>query len=280
MCCRNITLLHYIITVLEKKYPKVATFSEELHNVPDAAKIKYVCQCKILTIKYPSSWLLFNTNILNMQRSDWMQPENWILDNRMTSKTFLWPLVMIWPPYILLWGPLYFSSQSVWFNFPFIFPCIITPVWWSWRRTSTLWDQVWRAWRRWVQTNREKHTLSTGPLPRLTAVPSVLQELKFQQTQSSHLPKDKFVSVVSQFITVASFSFSEVEESFLEAKQVVRRSWCGQKNIHWPEQCAKIPVNIGVLVYCSIASPVIHSPARWKPTATFSLWWKIFEKSE
>lgn len=75
-----------------------------------------------------------------------------------------------------------------------------------------------------MQTNREKHTLSTGPLPRLTAVPSVLQELKFQQTQSSHLPKDKFVSVVSQFITVASFSFSEVEESFLEAKQVVRRS--------------------------------------------------------
>lgn len=75
-----------------------------------------------------------------------------------------------------------------------------------------------------MQTNLEKHTLSTGPLPHLTAVPSVLQELKFQQTQSSHLPKDKFVPVVSQFITVASFSFSEVEESFLEAKQVVRRS--------------------------------------------------------
>lgn len=40
LCCRNITLLHYIITVLEKKYPKVVTFSEELQNVPEAAKVK------------------------------------------------------------------------------------------------------------------------------------------------------------------------------------------------------------------------------------------------
>lgn len=41
MCvCRNITLLHYMITVLEKKYPKVAAFSEELQNVPEAAKVK------------------------------------------------------------------------------------------------------------------------------------------------------------------------------------------------------------------------------------------------
>uniref|UniRef100_A0A8C4NNX9 Disheveled-associated activator of morphogenesis 1 n=1 Tax=Dicentrarchus labrax TaxID=13489 RepID=A0A8C4NNX9_DICLA len=36
---KNITLLHYMITVLEKKYPKVATFSEELQNVPEAAKV-------------------------------------------------------------------------------------------------------------------------------------------------------------------------------------------------------------------------------------------------
>lgn len=58
-------------------------------------------------------------------------------------------------------------------------------------------------------------------VPRLTTVRCLLQELRFQQTQSSHVPKDKFVSVVSQFVTVASFSFSEVEESFLEAKEVV-----------------------------------------------------------
>ena len=38
--CRNITLLHYMITVLQKKYPKVAAFSEELLNVPEAAKVK------------------------------------------------------------------------------------------------------------------------------------------------------------------------------------------------------------------------------------------------
>lgn len=36
------TLLHYIIAVLEKDFPSVASFSQELHNVPDAAKIKYV----------------------------------------------------------------------------------------------------------------------------------------------------------------------------------------------------------------------------------------------
>ncbi len=38
--CRNITLLHYMITVLEKKYPDVAAVGEELQNVPEAAKVK------------------------------------------------------------------------------------------------------------------------------------------------------------------------------------------------------------------------------------------------
>lgn len=38
--CRNITLLHYLITILEKKYSKVMLFSEELQNVPEAAKVK------------------------------------------------------------------------------------------------------------------------------------------------------------------------------------------------------------------------------------------------
>lgn len=35
------------------------------------------------------------------------------------------------------------------------------------------------------------------------------------------MPGDKFVSVVSQFITVASFSFSDVEDSLGEAKDLV-----------------------------------------------------------
>lgn len=36
---KNVSLLHYLITVLEDKYPKVAVFTEELPNVPEAAKI-------------------------------------------------------------------------------------------------------------------------------------------------------------------------------------------------------------------------------------------------
>lgn len=48
-----------------------------------------------------------------------------------------------------------------------------------------------------------------------------LQELQYQQAQSSQGPADKFVPVVSQFITMASFSFSEVEESLNEAKELV-----------------------------------------------------------
>ncbi|XP_062253668.1 disheveled-associated activator of morphogenesis 1 isoform X1 [Platichthys flesus] len=36
---KNITLLHYMITVLEKKYLGVVTFGDELQNVPEAAKV-------------------------------------------------------------------------------------------------------------------------------------------------------------------------------------------------------------------------------------------------
>ncbi|XP_055041669.2 disheveled-associated activator of morphogenesis 1b isoform X2 [Misgurnus anguillicaudatus] len=36
---KNITLLHYLITILEKKYSKVMVFLEELQNVPEAAKV-------------------------------------------------------------------------------------------------------------------------------------------------------------------------------------------------------------------------------------------------
>lgn len=38
--CRNVTLLHYIITVLEEKFPSVLAFSQELQNIPEAAKVK------------------------------------------------------------------------------------------------------------------------------------------------------------------------------------------------------------------------------------------------
>lgn len=37
---RNITLLHYLITILEKKYPKVLMLQEDLQSVPEAAKVK------------------------------------------------------------------------------------------------------------------------------------------------------------------------------------------------------------------------------------------------
>lgn len=38
--CRNITLLHYLITILEKKYPKVLMFQEDLQSIAEAAKVK------------------------------------------------------------------------------------------------------------------------------------------------------------------------------------------------------------------------------------------------
>lgn len=49
-----------------------------------------------------------------------------------------------------------------------------------------------------------------------------LQELEHQKKRPQELG-DKFVSVVSQFITVASFSFSDVEDSLTEAKELVSR---------------------------------------------------------
>lgn len=38
--CRNITLLHYLITILEKKYSRVLMFQEDLKTIPEAAKVK------------------------------------------------------------------------------------------------------------------------------------------------------------------------------------------------------------------------------------------------
>lgn len=47
------------------------------------------------------------------------------------------------------------------------------------------------------------------------------KELDFQKSQVQQTG-DKFVSVVSQFITLASFSFSDVEDLLMEAKELVR----------------------------------------------------------
>uniref|UniRef100_A0A674BHR5 Dishevelled associated activator of morphogenesis 1b n=1 Tax=Salmo trutta TaxID=8032 RepID=A0A674BHR5_SALTR len=48
-------------------------------------------------------------------------------------------------------------------------------------------------------------------------------ELEFQKKRPQEVG-DKFVSVVSQFITVASFSFSDVEDSLTEAKELFLRA--------------------------------------------------------
>uniref|UniRef100_A0A3B3ZTB4 Dishevelled associated activator of morphogenesis 1b n=1 Tax=Periophthalmus magnuspinnatus TaxID=409849 RepID=A0A3B3ZTB4_9GOBI len=103
---KSVTLLHYLITVLEQKYPKVMTFREDLKDVPEAAKV-------------------------NM-----------------------------------------------------------------------------------TELEKEIGSLRSG----LKLVES------HQQSQSSQGPGDKFIPVVSQFITVATFSFSEVEESLSEAKELCAKA--------------------------------------------------------
>ncbi|XP_035234924.1 disheveled-associated activator of morphogenesis 1 isoform X1 [Anguilla rostrata] len=105
---KNITLLHYLITILEKKYPKVVLFQEDLQNVPEAAKV-------------------------NM-----------------------------------------------------------------------------------TELEKDMNNLRSG----LKNVESELEFQKSRPTQSG----DKFVSVVSQFITVASFSFSDVEDSLQEAKELFEKA--------------------------------------------------------
>ncbi|XP_004082105.1 disheveled-associated activator of morphogenesis 1 [Oryzias latipes] len=39
---KNVSLLHYMVSVLEKKFPAVAAFSEELRNVPEASRVNMV----------------------------------------------------------------------------------------------------------------------------------------------------------------------------------------------------------------------------------------------
>uniref|UniRef100_A0A3P8XJ66 Dishevelled associated activator of morphogenesis 1b n=1 Tax=Esox lucius TaxID=8010 RepID=A0A3P8XJ66_ESOLU len=105
---KNITLLHYLITILEKKYPKVMMFQEDLRSVPEAARV-------------------------NM-----------------------------------------------------------------------------------TELEKEINNLRSG-------LKNVESELEFQKKRPQEVG-DKFVSVVSQFITVASFSFSDVEDSLTEAKELFVRA--------------------------------------------------------
>ncbi|NXY75584.1 DAAM2 protein, partial [Glareola pratincola] len=105
---KNITLLHYLITIVEKKYPKVLHLHEELRDIPQAAKV-------------------------NM-----------------------------------------------------------------------------------TELEKEINTLRSG----LRAVET---ELDFQKSQVQQTG-DKFVSVVSQFITLASFSFSDVEDLLMEAKELFSKA--------------------------------------------------------
>ncbi|XP_041928350.1 disheveled-associated activator of morphogenesis 1 isoform X1 [Alosa sapidissima] len=105
---KNITLLHYLITILEQKYPKVAVLHEELQNVPEAAKV----------------------NMTEMEK--------------------------------------------------------------------------------------EINNIRSG-------LKSVETELQYQRSRPQN-SNDKFVSVVSQFITVAGFSFSDVEDSLQEAKELFQKS--------------------------------------------------------
>ncbi|XP_030070208.1 disheveled-associated activator of morphogenesis 1 isoform X2 [Microcaecilia unicolor] len=105
---KNITLLHYLITILEKKYPKVINLHEELKSTPEAAKV-------------------------NMTELD-----------------------------------------------------------------------------------KEMSTLRSG-------LKAVETELEYQRSQPPQTG-DKFVSVVSQFITVASFSFCDLEDHLTEAKELFTKS--------------------------------------------------------
>ncbi|KAF4017534.1 hypothetical protein G4228_008611, partial [Cervus hanglu yarkandensis] len=116
---KNITLLHYLITIVENKYPKVLNLNEELRDIPQAAKV-------------------------NMTELD-----------------------------------------------------------------------------------KEISTLRSG-------LKAVEMELEYQKSQPSQ-PGDKFVSVVSQFITVASFSFSDVEDLLAEAKDLFTKAVK-----HFGEEAGKI----------------------------------------
>ncbi|XP_030580849.1 disheveled-associated activator of morphogenesis 1 [Archocentrus centrarchus] len=148
---KNITLLHYIITFLEKKYPKVAAFAEELQNVSEASKV-------------------------NM-----------------------------------------------------------------------------------TELEKDINNLRSG-------LKDVEAELQYQaRAQFSQDPTDKFVPVVSQFIAVASLSFSDVEESLSEAKELFEKALR-----HFGEDSSNLKPDefFGIfdtfLAAFSVAKQDNESMARWK----------------
>lgn len=51
------------------------------------------------------------------------------------------------------------------------------------------------------------------------------QELEYQRHQTRD-PNDKFVPVMSDFITMSSFSFSELEDQLNEARDKVKMAQC------------------------------------------------------
>lgn len=57
-------------------------------------------------------------------------------------------------------------------------------------------------------------------ITRLSSVSPLLQELHYQQSRTRERG-DKFVAVIGDFITVAGFSFSELEDQLSEAKDKV-----------------------------------------------------------
>uniref|UniRef100_A0A8C9VI18 Dishevelled associated activator of morphosis 1 n=1 Tax=Scleropages formosus TaxID=113540 RepID=A0A8C9VI18_SCLFO len=67
-----------------------------------------------------------------------------------------------------------------------------------------------------TELEKEMNNLRSG-------LSNVESELEFQKKQTPE-SGDKFVSVVSQFVTVASFSFSDVEDSLQEAKDLYLRA--------------------------------------------------------
>uniref|UniRef100_A0A2K6GQJ6 Dishevelled associated activator of morphosis 1 n=1 Tax=Propithecus coquereli TaxID=379532 RepID=A0A2K6GQJ6_PROCO len=78
-----------------------------------------------------------------------------------------------------------------------------------------------------TELDKEISTLRSG-------LKAVETELEYQKSQPPQ-PGDKFVSVVSQFITVASFSFSDVEDLLAEAKDLFTKAVK-----HFGEEAGKI----------------------------------------
>lgn len=95
-----------------------------------------------------------------------------------------------------------------------------------------------------------------------------MQELDYQKKRPQELG-DKFVSVVSQFITVASFSFSDVEDSLAEAKELVSRCHCcgaferkTSLSLSDPNIESWLPVSSVQLLLHALLTPSATSPGK------------------